>query len=67
MRGDFRDEARRFENIDRAALNAIKIESGVCPFCARDLRPVALREDVWGCSNCLETWHITGGINHGTR
>jgi len=68
MKGDFTNEARRFEDIDRVALNAAKIKMGMCPFCARDLKPVKNCEDVFGCSNCLETWHVEGGIKHeGTR
>lgn len=58
MRGDFRSEAERFSDLDDAALNAAMLAQRTCPHCRRDLQPVALFEDVWGCSSCRETWHL---------
>lgn len=60
MRGDWMDRARRFEDIDRAALRDALLELRVCPnqACRRYLKPVALLDEVWGCENCRETWHL---------
>jgi hypothetical protein len=59
MRGDFHDEARRFEDLDRAALRPIwEDDQWICRRCRRPLIPVALLDDVWGCSRCHETWHL---------
>jgi ribosomal protein L37AE/L43A len=48
----------RFEDIDRAALHNALLKLHVCVHCRRDLQPVALLADVWGCAHCRETWHI---------
>jgi len=48
----------RFESVDRAALHNARLALRQCPHCARDIAPVALCEDVWGCAACKETWHL---------
>ena len=48
----------RFEDIDKAALHNALLNLHTCPNCRRNLQPVALFEDVWGCASCKETWHL---------
>lgn len=48
----------RWEAMDKAALNSALLALHTCPNCRGDLRPVALCDDVWGCTACKETWHL---------
>jgi ribosomal protein L37AE/L43A len=54
----FTADAERFEELDTAALRAARLNMRSCPNCGTALRPVAFTEDVWGCSECHETWHL---------
>lgn len=58
MRGDFRSDAARFEDIDRAALHRALLALHACPHCRAELVPVASLADVWACPACRETWHV---------
>ena len=54
----------RFEAIDKAALHNALLALKQCPHCRRNLQPVALFEDVYGCDgkqwphHDFETWHL---------
>jgi len=52
-------EDNRWEEIDKAALHNALLEMKKCPRCQQDLQPVVFFEDVWGCSDCKETWHLS--------
>lgn len=50
-----------YEAEDRAALRKALVALHICPnekCMRRDLLPVALCKDVWGCSSCDETWYL---------
>ena len=48
----------RFKEVDKAALHRALLNLGVCPNCRNDLQPVALFDEVEGCSDCRETWYM---------
>ena len=48
----------RFEADDKRTLERVMLAMYVCPKCRKDLRPVALYEDVWMCHECKESWHL---------
>jgi ribosomal protein L37AE/L43A len=47
-----------YEAMDKAALVGALLALYTCPRCRADLRPVPFCEDVWGCADCRETWHV---------
>lgn len=51
-----------YERTDRAALEFALLALKVCPHCRRDLVPVRLTDDVWGCegdpTHKPATWHL---------
>ncbi len=59
----------RFEEIDKAAMNKHLLKNHKCPYCRKELQPVAFFEDVWGCRcggngiSRLETWYIPKEIS----
>lgn len=53
-----RNDADRFREIDDAVLRKCLLDMKICPQCRADLRTVALLDEVWGCENCKETWHL---------
>lgn len=50
----------RFREIDNAALYNANIALRICPNvrCGGDLFPVAYLENVLGCLDCKETFHV---------
>ena len=49
----------RWEQVDQAALHNALLALKTCPRCRADLQPVGPGlADVWGCSECKETWYI---------
>lgn len=53
----------RFDDLDNAALRAALLAMHTCPTCRADLVPVALCEDVYGCPQCRETWHLPADVD----
>jgi len=56
--------ASDYEREDRAALAAAHLALLLCPYCRRELYPVALLTDGWGCEgrrypqHTPETWYL---------
>ena len=50
-----------YEAEDKGALREALVALHICPNSRcnrRDLRPVALVVDLWGCEQCHETWYV---------
>ena len=48
----------KLTNAQMGILSDSLLRQKVCPKCITHLQPVAFCEDVWGCKQCKETWHL---------